>query len=44
MRGFSEHIIYTSPFILNEASIKTLTLAGAAAYLLRQSALQPQLR
>ena len=42
MRSFSEHIIVTSPLILDEASIKTLTLAGAAAYLLSRSALVKQ--
>jgi hypothetical protein len=43
MLCFSEHVIHhSSPSMLNEVSLKTLTSAGAAAYLIRQSALVKQ--
>ena len=43
MLRFSEHVIYQNSSIsLSEQTVKTLTLAGAAALLMRHSALSKQ--
>ena len=43
MLRFSEHVIYHNSLIsLSEQTVKTLTLGGAAAILLRHSALSKQ--
>ena len=42
MLSFSEHVIYHSSISLSEQTIRTLTLGGAAALLLRHSALSKQ--